>query len=283
MYSCLKKIIIILLTIIFLSIAPVTFAQNESPRISIIIDDLGYDKATGIRVANLSGAVVCSVLPKVEFSKTLAQQCHKQHKEIILHTPMEALRPHRLGPGGLYVNMNKTTFLTTLNIDIKAVPFIRGLNNHEGSRLTASVEKMNWLMQDIKPQGLFFIDSVTSSHSIAEKIAKQDGVPTSFRNIFLDDIPTRAAVHKQFDRLLAEADEKGQAVAIGHPYPATIAVLQQELPRLAQKGYQLVPISQLLFKKPIALSCRPENNFCILYPGLCYLLTNAPMLLKFWY
>ena len=250
-----KKIINTCFLIFIICFAPSLFAQINPPKISIIIDDLGYDESAGLRVANLPGPVVCSVLPDVDFSKELAVKCHENNKEIILHTPMEALTPHRLGPGGLYMNMDKDEFLTTLNADIKDIPFISGLNNHEGSRLTSAPMQMDWLMQDVKPQGLFFIDSVTSSHTMAEKMAKHDGVPTIHRDVFLDDIPTQAAVREQFDLLLDEADEKGQAVAIGHPYPATIAVLEQELPRLAQEGYELVPISQLILK----ISNPPKN------------------------
>lgn len=245
-----KKIIGILLLAILIGFTPALYAQGNPPKISIIIDDLGNDENAGLRVANLPGPVVCSVLPEVNFSKELAVKCHEKNKEIILHTPMEALTPHRLGPGGLYMDMDKSAFLTALNADIKDIPFISGLNNHEGSRLTSAPMQMDWLMQAIKPQGLFFIDSVTSAHTVAEKMAEQDGVPTIHRDVFLDDVPTQAAVRAQFELLLNEADEKGQAIAIGHPYPATIAVLEQELPRLARKGYELVPVAQLILKTP---------------------------------
>jgi len=246
-----KKLLITCLSIVAaICYTQAVCAQTNPPKISIIIDDLGYDEEAGMRAANLPGPVVCSILPDVQFSKALALQCHARAKEIILHTPMEALTPHRLGPGGLYVNMDKAAFLTTLNDDIKAIPFMNGLNNHEGSRLTSAPAQMDWLMQDIKPQGLFFIDSVTSAHSVAGRTAKQEGVPTINRDVFLDDVPTQAAVRAQFKLLLNEAAQKGQAVAIGHPYPATLAVLEQELPRLTQQGYQLVPISQLILNHP---------------------------------
>ena len=38
----------------------------------------------------------------------------------------------------------------------------------------------------------------------------------------------------------------GWAIGIGHPHPATLAVLEQWLPRLAQHNIRLIPFSTLL-------------------------------------
>ena len=39
-----------------------------------------------------------------------------------------------------------------------------------------------------------------------------------------------------------------RAVAIGHPFPETLAVLERELPKLRAEGFELVTISELLTK-----------------------------------
>jgi polysaccharide deacetylase 2 family uncharacterized protein YibQ len=42
------------------------------------------------------------------------------------------------------------------------------------------------------------------------------------------------------------AKQRGQVVAIGHPYPATLELLERELPRLAEQGFELVKVSELV-------------------------------------
>lgn len=248
-----------LIYLVFCYCFVISIAQaNTPPKISIIIDDLGNDEIQGMHVVHLPGPVVCSILPQIRYSKVIANACHAAHKEIILHTPMQADTPHRLGPGGLRVNMTKEEFLATLKSDLCSVPFIAGLNNHMGSLLTAQDTQMNWLMETIKPRGLYFIDSVTSAHSIAGLDAEKEGVPTRARDVFLDDIPTQAAVEKQFNALLVVARRQGSAIAIGHPYPATVAVLAHELPRLTEEGFTLVPVSQLL--DAVSVDVRMDKN-----------------------
>lgn len=239
-----KFLVIILLWLCASSL--VFAAPNSLPKISIIIDDLGNNQYWDYKVAELPGPVVCSILPYTFYSLYVDRLCHSVNKEIILHTPMQALSPHSLGPGGLSVNLSQAQFETILNNDIHQIPYLSGINNHMGSLLTEKPAQMTWVMEVIKPKGLFYIDSRTSGGSIAENVAKDDGVRTAGRDIFLDDIRTTAAVRQQFELLLADARNHGSAIAIGHPYPATITFLQQELPQLQAQGYELVPVSDLL-------------------------------------
>jgi len=53
-------------------------------------------------------------------------------------------------------------------------------------------------------------------------------------------------VRAQFRRLLEIARREGTALAIGHPYPATLAVLEEQLSQLADQGIQLLPVSRLI-------------------------------------
>jgi polysaccharide deacetylase 2 family uncharacterized protein YibQ len=71
-------------------------------------------------------------------------------------------------------------------------------------------------------------------------------VPALRRDVFLDADPTPAAIHAQWQRLLARARTRGSALGIGHPYAATLALLERELPDLAAEGLTLVPLSALL-------------------------------------
>ena len=230
--------------------APVPENHRETlPAIALIIDDLGNKRGLGKRVVNLPGPVACAFLPYGRYTEALARRAHAQHKEVMLHLPMQAVEqaPVMLGRGVLTLDMTEQQFKATLAQDMAAVPYISGLNNHMGSLLTRHPGTMAWLMQAMTRRGdLFFVDSRTTSATVAEQLALEYGVPNTARNIFLDNEPDPAAVRAQFRKLIALAKREGTALGIGHPYPVTVAVLAEELGRLEQQGVQLLPVSRLI-------------------------------------
>ena len=229
---------------------PVRDSSGDAlPAIALIIDDLGNRRDLGKRIVNLPGAVACAFLPYGRYTNSLARQAHAQHKEVLLHLPMQAVEdaPVMLGPGVLTLDMTKPRFKATLAHDLAAVPHVSGLNNHMGSLLTRHPGSMAWLMEAIVRRGdLFFVDSRTTSATVAEQLALEYGIPNTARNVFLDNEPAPAAVRAQFRKLVAMAKRDGTALGIGHPYPGTVAVLAEELGRLQRYGVQLLPVSRLI-------------------------------------
>lgn len=239
-----------LITCVFLC-APVWANDSTPPQtnalISIIIDDLGYRYRNSFRAVHSSHALTCSFLPHSPFAKTLARQAWLLNKDVMVHLPMEAISGKAIGPGGLYKAMSRQKFEQTVTESIRAIPHAIGINNHMGSLLTRNHTAMDWLMQKIaKRNKLFFIDSRTTQHSQAILHANLNGVTNTGRDIFLDHIVDVEAIGKQFKRLIWQAQRRGSALAIGHPHPETLTVLEQVLPQLAQMGVTLVPVSQLI-------------------------------------
>jgi polysaccharide deacetylase 2 family uncharacterized protein YibQ len=227
--------------------SPVTPVAPNIPRIAIIIDDLGDRLNDGKRVVQLPGAVTVSIIPYTPYSKHLALLAHSNQKEIMLHLPMESMDERYLGRGGLSENMSEQQFIQTLYETLEAVPDIRGVNNHMGSRLTQDATKMSWVMSGIQRHGeLYFVDSRTTSESQADNVAREYGLEHARRDVFLDDDKDLAQMKKQWKYLLQLARHNGTAIAIGHPYPETIQFLQQVLPTIANEGIDLVPVSELI-------------------------------------
>jgi polysaccharide deacetylase 2 family uncharacterized protein YibQ len=226
---------------------PLMPAAYAAPRIAIIIDDLGDRLSEGKQVVQLPGAVTVSIIPYTPFGIRLALLAHTQQKEIMLHLPMESMDERYLGRGGLSENMNEQQFIQTLYETLDAVPDIRGVNNHMGSRLTQDATKMGWVMSGILRHGeLYFVDSRTTSQSQADTVAREYGLDHARRDVFLDDDKDPVQIKKQWTYLLQLARRNGTAVAIGHPYPETIQFLQHALPGLSKQGVVLVPVSELI-------------------------------------
>jgi len=235
------SIIFVLSTL--LCIAPTVIAQNS--QVAIIIDDIGYRKSDAAALT-LPGAITFAILPHTPYGKTLAQQAYKKDNEIILHIPMEAENGKKLGPGALTVEMGEKSIRQELALAFAEIPFAIGINNHMGSKLTKLHSPMMWTMQFLKERNLIFIDSVTTSKTQAEQIANQIGVPTTRRQIFLDNELTSAYINQQFMQLIEHAQKHKSVVAIAHPHPETIKALNRLIPLLAELNIDLVPISALI-------------------------------------
>ena len=226
-----------------------TVAKDRAPAalISIIIDDLGNNLQQGRRAIRLPGPVACAILPHTPFGALLAQEAYESRKQIILHLPMQSADGTEPGPGSLQLNMGPSEISATLDGDLRTVPYAIGVSNHMGSLLTQRPEPMRWLMQALADRGnLFFIDSRTTADTVAAKTATELGIPNLERNVFLDDDKNIDMIAQQFERLIALARERGGALALGHPYPETLTVLERLLPELEGHSVLLVAPSVLL-------------------------------------
>ncbi len=123
-----------------------------------------------------------------------------------------------------------------------------------GSELTQLTEPMKWTMEVLKKRGLYFLDSRTTSQSEAQNVANLYGVANVSRHVFLDNNVTQSQLQHQLEELKTKAQHFNYAIAIAHPYPETVAFLQQALPELQQQGFELVPLSQLVETKYIQLA-----------------------------
>ena len=221
--------------------------SRSEPAIAIVLDDMGNDYVRGKEALMLPGQVTYAFLPYSPYAKKLAIQASQLAKETMVHVPMQSLDGRTLDPGGLTTGMSAEALRETVNLDIDAVPFAAGINNHMGSLLTADEAAMTQLMQILSVRGeMYFLDSRTHDLTIAESVAKKNGIPATRRNLFLDNIRDVTHIEAQFRNLIDQARQNGTAVAIGHPYPETLSVLQQLLPQLDAYGIRLLRVSELI-------------------------------------
>ena len=215
------------------------------PQIAIILDDLGNQWENGKRSALLAGAVTLSILPNSPYALKLAQLGREQGKELMLHAPMEPIG-HQAWNGGLSETMAQKDLRASLLQMVRAVPGVAGVNNHMGSALTQNQEVMGWVMDTLREQNLFFVDSRTSPQSRAWEAAQARQLPSAKRDVFLDNVRTHAAIELQLGKLITLAKQRGFALAIGHPYPETLTVLEHFLQRLPAQAVRLVSASQVV-------------------------------------
>ena len=216
------------------------------PRAAIIIDDMGYYQRVGQDLLAMDLNLTFSFLPFARYTAELVEAAHQDDRTILLHQPMQP-RSSRYDPGSgaLLVKDGLARQEMFLLENLLAVPYAVGVNNHMGSLYMADEMMMERLMLLLHRQGLFFVDSLTASDSVAAEVARIQGVRMVARDIFLDHVRKPEAICNQLRDLARIAERRGWAVAIGHPYRETVTALRRCGKEL-QKRVELVDIQDLL-------------------------------------
>jgi len=218
--------------------------------VAIIIDDLGHQGSAGRRTVELPGPVACAFLPDGPFTARHAELAHARGKEVLLHLPLEPHHGNSAHPTRITTDAGREQLIAYLDAALAAVPHVGGVNNHQGSLLTEQSQPMAWLMSALKDHGgLYFVDSRTTQNSVAYRMARERGVPSFERQVFLDNEPDEHAIRAELQRLVARALRDERALAIAHPNTQTLRVLEQEIPRLAERGVRLVAPSELILRQ----------------------------------
>ena len=165
----------------------------------------------------------------------------------MLHLPLAPIEHDAVAAGTIYVDTTRSQLQRIFALDLESIPHVTGINNHMGSMLTQHPGHMTWLMTEIsKHEELFFIDSLTSEASVAMDIAREMGIPTTSRDIFLDNVQTEEAIAAAFEQLKTAARRNGVAIGIGHPFPVTMDVLERILPGLDAEGLELISVADAI-------------------------------------
>jgi len=229
-----------------LEIEIVTLA-TPAPRLAIIIDDLGGDRAAADAVFALGYPLTVSVLPNHEHSMDIAKEAHRRGFQVMLHLPMQSVANETPEAQELHPGMPAPEVAALLDQFLQNIPDAAGVSNHQGSQATGDTALMDELMPMLRDRHLFYVDSRTTAATVAYNTAQDFGVRSAFRNVpFLDDVAEVAAVRKQLELALRGAREKGEAVAIGHAHPATLQALREVLPQAKAQGVRLVLASELV-------------------------------------
>jgi polysaccharide deacetylase 2 family uncharacterized protein YibQ len=224
--------------------------QEEKPEkiVAIVIDDMGYSLEALESLSNLKVPVTVSIIPFSPHARETARLAQENGLEVMLHLPLESWNnsSHLRMPGMIYSEMTPDDIRNTVLSCVEQVPLAKGVNNHEGSRITADESSMKIILGTLKEKNLYFIDSRTSAKSIAFELARQMGIPSAERRVFLDAENSVASLKKRLNQLFRIAEKEGKAVGIGHPSAETLRALQ-ECSALAQKhNLKIVPASQIV-------------------------------------
>ena len=217
--------------------------------IAIIIDDFGYrNDHISNGFLELPAKLTYAIIPGHDHSQLFSKKAYDAGYEIIVHLPMENIgKTYGEEEYVLMSYFQDDEIKSRINNAFDNLPEAIGLNNHQGSRGTADSRVMTLLAGVIKDKKKFFIDSRTTSNSIANSTMRRYNVPTNQRDVFLDNDLDEEKIKTQLYKLADVSERKGIAIGIGHVKPQTLNVLKNEIPVLKQKGFRFEFVSRLVY------------------------------------
>lgn len=226
---------------------------GSQPLLVIVIDDMGVSQSRTKEISSLVAPLTSSFLT---YSRHIPQQvaaAKAAGHEIMIHVPMQPKSNIDVAPDCLTIDMDQEQIRQNFADMLKKFPGVRGINNHMGSLFTEHQEKLAPVMELLRQNNLYFLDSKTTAQSAGQQSATVHNVPYAHRHVFLDNHNDKTYILAQLALAEKIARKNSYAIAIGHPKSQTFAALQEWLPKLSQKGIKLVHLSEIMQ---------------ILYPGL---------------
>jgi polysaccharide deacetylase 2 family uncharacterized protein YibQ len=225
------------------------YVQRTHGRIALIIDDCGYQSRELLSgFCNLRVPVTVSIFPDERETAWMANKAIHSGHEVMVHLPMEPLDyPKRdPGQGAIFSHYDYDRIRQVTRHAIQAVPGARGMNNHMGSRVTEDRRVIGYVLDEVKEQNLFFVDSVTSQHSVAYNVALEMGISSGRNHQFLDLTEDPDQIAASMRSLAMKARQHGTAIGIGHAKQTTLSALQTVIPQLRAEGFEFVTVTQAI-------------------------------------
>lgn len=219
----------------------------HAPRIAIIIDDCGNNLPMDELFLPLPATLTLAILPLSQHGRDIAEEAQAAGKDIMLHLPMQPVSAeHNPGPGAITTSMTDEQIATQIDEDLASLPPVPGGNNHMGSKGTADPRVMHDVLMVFKAKHLFFIDSETTNASLGAQMAREIGVQTAARDVFLDNEVNELAIESQLREAEKIALTRGEAIAIGHPFPETAQAIAKLIPEMRAAGIEFVAAETLV-------------------------------------
>ncbi|GBR77538.1 putative catalytic domain of family 2 polysaccharide deacetylases [Candidatus Termititenax dinenymphae] len=204
---------------------------QAKPKMAIVVDDCGYSPESVKTFTAIKYPLTMAVIPGLAYSKSCAETISAAKKQLLIHFPWTPLGNNGRQSYPIRIERSYTPARITAML-VKAaesVPNANGINNHQGSILSADSVMMDRVMSVVQVSGqkYYFLDSNTTVNSKAERTAKKHGIPSTHNDVFLDGTQTDEYIEKRFAYAVSLAKQRGTVVAICHDRPATRRVLRK--------------------------------------------------------
>lgn len=219
--------------------------SDDRPVLALLVDDFGYNAELAGRLSNLDLPMTWAILPGLRYSGEMARLAGEKGIPFFLHLPMQAGIDGEDGPFLVGTAMNTARIAEVVEATIASLPGLCGVNNHRGSKATSDARTMEGVLDVIDREGLLFVDSRTSSESVAFELARKRGIPAAYNKLFLDNEADVQSIREKLGMVIAQAQGENWALAICHVRPGTVEFLE-ELDSDRPENIRFVTVPELI-------------------------------------
>lgn len=221
----------------------------EKPRgtLVFVFDDAGHNLVQLKKFLDLPFPCTIAVLPGLQYSTQAAREIRAAGKECILHQPMQAINPNMdPGPGAIQAGMTMDQIRETVRKNLKEIGPVRGVNNHEGSLISADKDAMSAVLDVANEAGIYYLDSRTNAATMVPSLARERNMKIWERAVFLDNSQDKDMIVEAVTNGMKIAERQGSAIMIGHIWSNQLAdILNEMYPELVSQGFSLSTIAQI--------------------------------------
>ena len=212
-----------------------------SGTMTVLVDDCGYAMEPVESMTALPIEMNFAIIPFKPNSSAALEMILNRGKVAMLHLPMEPVNAAAASENTMVtVSMTKDAAQAFTIKAINSLPGIKGVNNHQGSKATSNRSTMKAVLEVIKSDGLFFIDSNTIAQSIGDQVAREIGVRTARNQRFLDNSSNVEDIKAKIMEAAESASQTGNIVVICHARPSTAQAWQEVYGELLERGIKFV-------------------------------------------
>lgn len=197
---------------------------KKKPKMAIIMDDMAYPSQIE-SLHHLRLKITPSFFPYNADNK-LTPKMAAQEPFYMVHLPLEALHFYQSPHRWIKVGEDKTEIREYIQEIKRDFPHLKFINNHTGSKFTASYEDMKNLIEILRDYDIDFVDSRTTTQTKAGEIYAQIKRPLLSRGIFLDNENNVKDTLNQIQKAINKAKRDGYVIAICHPHKNTFEALK---------------------------------------------------------
>lgn len=226
-----------------------SFFKRRGARVTVVITGLGLAReATRRAIDELPAEVALSFSPYAKDLQLWLQQARDKGHEVLLDLPMEptSFPKQDPGPRGLMTLLEPEQNLERLDWVLRRGEGYIGLVASMGSAYLASKKDLAPVFEVLQSRGLMFLDNGASAKSVSRQLAKTYDLHHLSNDRSLDDkLPNRQLIKAGLEEIEALAKDRGDSVAIGRPYPATLESVAAWAAGLKERGVTLARLSSL--------------------------------------